>query len=119
MDARMSAIASMRASVGFAKSGFAVVVPQLLRCGPPPTFLSQRVQERIDVRILHILGRHEPASVPIDLQKIGEVLLYRMAYNLSMRLLGLFGSTRDGTDVIAWLLKTKDNAQCLYRTLTR
>ena len=71
MDARMSAIASMRASVGFAESGFAVVVPQLLRGGPPPALLGQGVQECIHIRILHILGGHEPAPVPVHLKEIG------------------------------------------------
>lgn len=71
MDARMSAIASIRASVGFAESGFTVVVPQLLRCGPPPALLSQGVQKGIHIRILHILGRHEPASIPVHLEEIG------------------------------------------------
>lgn len=46
----------------------------------------------------------------ISIYTLREALLYRKAYNLSMRLVGLCGSMRDGTNGIAWCLKRKDRA---------
>lgn len=65
-----ASIATMQASVGLAEAGLAVVVPQLLRGGPPPTLLGQGVQEGIYIRAVHLLGCYESASLRVDLKKI-------------------------------------------------